>query len=116
MHTTDEQTWDRDDLWEEVAREIDAAYLQGRPCGIVKVSVRDFDLPARVSNGKLYVQVPLGFILEEIEANIPESLRHLEARISVTRSAPLSLTRLRRAFHRQRMAVSRLVSGRGKWR
>lgn len=112
MHTTEEQSWDRTDLWDEIAREIDEAYLAGQPKGIVKITLCDLDIPARISDGKLYVQIPFGFILEAVDAGIPESLRHLETRVSITSRATLSSTRLRGAFHRARMAVSGLVPGR----
>ena len=111
MHTPDEQAWDRDDLWDQIAREVDEAFLENRPCGIVKVTVRDFDLPARLSNGKLYVQIPFGFLLEEIEAGVPERFRDMEIRVSIAGRATLPLAGLRRAFHRSRVAIKGVVPG-----
>lgn len=84
MHTPEEQAWDRDDLFEEIAHEIDEAYLDGRSVGIIKVAVRNFDLPATVSNGIIYVQIPFPFLLQTVAAGIPDGLRDLETRVSVT--------------------------------
>lgn len=109
MHTPDSSPWDRDDLFETIAREIDAAYLEGQPFGVVKVSVCDVDIPATVSEGIIYIQIPFPFLLKAVAAGIPDSLRHLEARISVTGRGSFPSARYGRPVFSKRVALEGVV-------
>lgn len=55
------------------------------------VTICDTHIPAFISEGKLYIQAPLGLVWKAIAKNISEGLRDLEVGISVEGRAPLSL-------------------------
>jgi hypothetical protein len=66
----------------------------------LKVTVRDIDLPAFVSDGKLYIQAPLGLFFEAVAEEISASIRDLEVRISNESGTSFSLDSVGRPLHR----------------
>jgi hypothetical protein len=81
--------------------------------GALTVTIGNVDLPAFVSDGRLYVQAPLTDVFKAFAEDISDFISDLEVGISVTRRAALSLARSRRAIHRSTMARTRVVrSGR----
>jgi hypothetical protein len=109
MHTTDEQSWDRDDLYEAIASEIDAAYIKAGPRGALTVTVRNFDVPACVSNGILYIQIPFLHLLEAVAASIPASLCNMETGISAEGGTALSLDRIGTPLPESELVVESVV-------
>lgn len=79
----------------------------------LKVTIGNVDLPAFVSDGKLYVQASLGLLFEAFAENLSEFLRDMEVRVSTARGATLSLDRDGRPVHGAGMAESSVVSDRG---
>lgn len=114
MHSADEQAWDYSDLFKAIAREIDAADEQGRPIGVVKVSFCDVDIPAIVSNGAVYISLPLPFLFEAIASRVPERFRDMEVRVSIEGSAALPPDSPGGAFHREDVVIEGVVRSGGK--
>jgi hypothetical protein len=88
------------------------AFRADRPCGVVKVTLRDIDLPAKVSNGVLYIQAPLGLIFEAFAEDLPDFLGDMEIRISDSHGRAFSLDRDGRPFLIPPVVVQGMVRSR----
>ena len=73
------------------------------------VTIGNTDLPAIISDGKLYVQAPLGLVFEAFAEDFSAFVRDMEIRVSTPWGAPLSLDSDGRPVSRPRVAKSRVV-------
>lgn len=109
MHTPDEQPWDGGDLLEEITvANVEDLRGMRRNCAVT-VAIRHADVPAEISFGTIYVQAPLGHVLETLAAYLPEIVRDLETRIPSAWGASLSPTDFWDSIHGEGLAVPRVV-------
>lgn len=99
MHTPDEQAGTDSHVLEEESREDAAEDRHDRHILPYTVTIGDVDLPAFVSNGKLYVQATLTRIFEAFAEDLPAFVRDMEVRVSDSRGGALSLARDGRPVH-----------------
>jgi hypothetical protein len=62
------------------------------------------DVPIFVANGTIYIQAPLGYVLETVRTHVSQRKRYLEVRVSNEGRAALPLARVWRAIHGKRLA------------
>ena len=74
-----------------------------------KVSIGDADIPAFISEGKLYVQAPLGYIWKAIAAAISREFGNMEVGISVEGRSALPLDSVGNPVSSAPMAVEGMV-------
>lgn len=75
----------------------------------IEVVIRDAHLPAFFSDGILYVQAPLGHVLEAVTAGFSPRLGDMEIRITTPWGWTLSLDSDGRAVHSSAMAQQSVV-------
>lgn len=109
MHTTEEQAWDRSDLFEEITVANTEDFRNDRLGCSITVTVRHPDLPEGVSAGTVYLPITLPGILKATQAAVSAIIGSVEAGVSEERRAALSLGSDGRAFHRTRLAVPSVV-------
>jgi len=90
MHTTEEQAWERDDLFQEITVANVADLRNLRRNIALSLTVRHPDIPEGVSIGTVYLQAGLRHFWEALAFELPAFLRDLEARVSEARSTALS--------------------------
>lgn len=110
MHTPDEQTGFDSHVLTEESREDVAEDRHDRHILPYTVTIGDVDLPAFVSNGKLYVQATLTRIFEAFIEDLPAFVGDMEIRVSDSRGRTLPLTRDGRTVHGEDLVIS-LVGG-----
>jgi hypothetical protein len=88
----------------------DAAYLRDHSSWcVLKITIGDVDLPAYVSDGKLYIQAPLGHILEAFASDLSAIIRDLEIRVSGAGGSTFSLDSDGRPVHGETVAFASVV-------
>jgi hypothetical protein len=87
----------------------------GSRCNL-KITIGDVDLPAFISDGKLYVQAPLRHVFEAFAEDLSDFVRDMEIRVSGPRGATLSLDSDGRPFPGTTVALTRMVRGSRKRR
>lgn len=109
MHTTEGSTG-KDRVIFEALSEQDAAYLrEDRPDGAITLSVGDIDVPAFVSDGRVFVEVPLSGFCETLEPSVSIRFSYLEAGISDTWRTTLPPDSVRCALLGTWLALARMV-------
>lgn len=73
------------------------------------VTIGDVDLPAYISDGKLYIQAPLPHVFEAFAEDVSDFIRDMEIRVSNAGGATLSLDRDGRPVYGAAMAQSSVV-------
>lgn len=115
MHTTEGSARD-DSLILETLSEQDASYLrEDRPEGAITLTVGNLDIPAFVSDGRVYVEVPLSGFCETLEPSVSIRFSYLEAGVSDTWRTTLSPDDPRCALLGTWLALARMVFNREKW-
>lgn len=110
MHTTDEQAWDRDDLFEEITIANVEDHRADRPGAIVELFIRHPNLSERVSVGTIGVSISLDSIVETMQAIIPDIFRALEIRVPEAGRSPLPPALFWRSLHSAGVVVEIVVS------
>lgn len=92
MYSTEhDEAWD-DHVIHTALKVEDAQTLRAYPFLVdVTVTIGDVDLPAFVSDGKLYIQAPLPHIFQAFAESISDFIRDMEVRVSTAGGTPLSL-------------------------
>ncbi len=93
--------------------ESDRAYQR---CGAITITIRDLDLPAFVSHGTVYIQIPLQGIFDASPSQVSADIRRMETRVSEAGRATLAPDSPAHTVLSKRMVVSRLVRSRGRRR
>lgn len=62
------------------------------------------DLPVFVAGGSIYIQAPLGYVLETADAGISGGKRYMEVRVSEAGRSAFPFARVWRAIYGKRMA------------
>jgi hypothetical protein len=70
----------------------------------IEVFDGDSYLPAFVASGSIYIQAPLGYVLETDVPRVSDKQRYMEVRISSKRGPAFSLARVWNTVLRKRMA------------
>lgn len=91
MYPANAQTRDRRRVLAKVKEANAEAFRSDRPRCPWTVTIGNVDLPAFISDGKLYVQAPLPFIFEAFAEDFSEFYGDLEVRVSNARGRTLSL-------------------------
>lgn len=114
MYETHHDTWEGDAV--HTTQQItDAQALREDFEGAAfTITVGNTDLPAFVSDGKLYVQAPLPLVFKAFAENLSDFISDMEIRVSDARGRPLSLDRNGRPIYRAPMAESSVVRSGGK--
>lgn len=112
MHTT-EGSARNDRVIFEALSEQDAAYLrEDRPDGAITLTVGDIDVPAFVSDRRVFVEVPLSGFYETLEPSVSLRFSYLEAGVSDTWRTTLPLDSARSALLGSWLALARMVRNR----
>ena len=101
-------------LHQKIAVEDAKALRTNRPHCAYVVTIGNVDLPAFVSDGKLYIQAPLPHLFKAFAEDFSEFLSDLEVGVSTAGSGPLSLDRNGYPVSGPPVAKQRVVRGRGK--
>lgn len=80
----------------------------GSRCNL-KITLGDVDLPAFISDGKLYVQAPLRHVFQAFAEDLSDFVRDMEIRVSGPRGTTLSLDSDGRPLPGTTVAVTRMV-------
>lgn len=89
---------------------------EDQPATVVTFTICDVDLPCVVLDGTLYVQAPLQDVFDAFAAYVSDGLRHMETRISETRSAALAFDGVQRSFFGAAVVVPRVGGVGCEWR
>jgi hypothetical protein len=116
VHTPEDDTRERDDLFFEITVENVEDNRNRRPWGTIEVVIRHSHLSEYISIGPWNLSGSLGGVLEAVEAHLPVLLRCLEAGVPEARSATLSPPGDGRPIHRERVAKPNVVRDRTKRR
>lgn len=108
MHTPDEQAGFDSHVLEEESREDAEEDRHDRHILPYTVSIGDVDLPAFVSNGRLYIQATLTRVFEAFAEDLPAFVRDMEVRVSGAGGRPLSLTSTGRPVHGEDLVSARV--------
>ena len=113
MYETHHHTWDGETVFTTQSVAHAATLRQDRQSGALTVTIGNTDLPAFVSDGRLYIQAPLPLVFEAFAEDLSAFVRDLEVRVSSQGGATLSLDSNGRPVHRAPVAQSSMVrSGR----
>jgi hypothetical protein len=102
-------TWQGDVVHQAESESHVATLRQNGWRGSFTVTIGNVDLPAFVSDGKLYIQAPLPLVFQAFAEDIRAFLRDMEIRVSDARGAPFPLDRNGRPVPGARVAKSRVV-------
>jgi len=102
-------TWAGDIIHTSEPQPYAASLRHNRQTGTITVTVGNTDLPAFVSDGRLYIQAPLPLIFEAFAESLPDFVRDMEIRVSVAGCSTLSLDSDGRPISSQGVAKSRMV-------
>lgn len=89
------------------------AFRSDRPRCPWTVTIGNTDLPAFVSDGKLYIQAPLSHVFEAFAEDVSAFIRDMEVRVSNAGGGTLSLDSDGRPVYGAAMAQSSVVPGSG---
>lgn len=82
MSQDDNYTW-QGNVFHETESESDAEEVRSdRPDCAYTVTIGHVDIPAFVSNGRLYIQAPLPLVFEAFGENLSDFIRDLEIGVS----------------------------------
>lgn len=109
MQSHDSSPWSDNGVLEAFS-DADAAYLRNdRPDGAITLTHGNVDVSAFISDGRLYVEVPLSGILETLEPSVSIQFGYLETGVSETWRTTLSPDGVRSAVLGTWMALTRVV-------
>lgn len=109
MHTTEEQSWERSDLFEEITIEnVEDLRAGGQECTI-EIIIRHPHLSEGISSGSVYIQASLPSVLEAIATCLSTVVGDMEARIPETWRRPFPHRCVRSSLHRAGLAFEGLV-------
>jgi hypothetical protein len=91
MHDEENYTWAGDVIHQTFTEPHDATLRFDGQSGSLIVSIGHADLPAFVSDGRLYIQAPLPLVFEAFAESLPDFVRDMEIRVSDQRGSTLSL-------------------------
>ena len=112
MHTPDDDTRERDDLFLEITVENVEDNRNRGPRGTIEIVIRHTDVSETISLGPWNLRGSLGRILEACEQNLPEFLCDMEARVPASRRATLPPVGFWGAVHGEGMVVPCVVRDR----
>ena len=108
QHTSDQERY-RDFVQQALALANAEKDSPRRSRRALVVTIGNVDLPAFVSNGRLYIQAPLPSVFHAFAEDISEFLSDLEIGVSTARRASFPSARIRRTVSRPTVASARLV-------
>ena len=109
MYSTEHDTTGDGDVVHTTLKVADVEALRPYPVTAnLTVTIGDVDLPAFVSDGKLYVQAPLPRVFEAFVESLPDFVRDMEVRVSTAGGATLPLDRNGRPVSRPTVALESL--------
>jgi hypothetical protein len=111
MYPSNSQTGSRRRVLAAIKKANAEAFRSDRSRCAWTVTIGNVDLPAFISDGKLYVQTPLVDIFKAFAEDFSEFYGDLEVRVSNARGRTLSLDGDGRPVYGARLAESSVVRG-----